>query len=360
MVSPYALSAYGGVQEQVLAMSRTLSWRDHEVLVVCPDDSDSVEYDTPARVLRFGRRLSLPANGSRAPITLSRSAAVAVRQEVVRFAPDVVHFHEPFAPALGYSLLATHQFPSVATFHRAGGGPAYSLTRPLLRYLSKSIDVAASVSQAAAETISREVGVSSSILFNGFEMSSFHMEERSARDRPKILFIGRLEERKGVSTLLAACKNEAEAKEWDVVIVGDGPERREVEATADALANVEFLGAVPTSTKMDLLASADVVVAPSLRGESFGLVLLEGLASGARVVASDLQGYRMAGGECVEYFTPGDARDLVLTVNRALSTTTSATQSLGRARAQEWSMDHLIERYEYLYSEAQNAFSSLH
>ena len=360
MVSPYALSAYGGVQEQVLAMSRTLAGRGHEVLVVCPDESDSVEYDTPAQVLRFGRRLSLPANGSRAPITLSRSAAVAAREEVIRFAPDVVHFHEPLAPALGYSLLATHQFPSVATFHRAGGGPAYSLTRPLLRHLSKNIDIAVSVSQAAAETILREVGVSSSILFNGFEMSSFRMEKRPAHERPKILFIGRLEERKGVSTLLEACRNEAAFKEWNVVIVGDGPERRAVEAAADALANVEYLGAVSTSSKIALLASSDVVVAPSLRGESFGLVLLEGLASGARVVASDLPGYRMAGGECVEYFTPGDAGDLALSVNRALITTTSATQSLGRARAQEWSMDHLIERYEYLYREAQNSFSSLH
>ena len=87
LVSPYALSAFGGVQEQVLAMSRELSSRELDVLVVAPDDADQTVYDTPAQVRRFGARLSLPANGSRAPLTLSPRDARAARDTVLGFAP---------------------------------------------------------------------------------------------------------------------------------------------------------------------------------------------------------------------------------------------------------------------------------
>ena len=153
LISPYALSAHGGVQEQVLSMSRELSRRGHEVLVVAPDQRDVATYDTPARVERFGHLVRLPANGSRAPLTLSPLATRRSWFAVDQFKPDVVHFHEPFAPMIGWGTLRTHRAPSVATFHRSGDGPALRLTKPLLRAFAKDVDVAVAVSQSAATTI---------------------------------------------------------------------------------------------------------------------------------------------------------------------------------------------------------------
>ena len=112
LVSPYALSVFGGVQEQVLAMSREWARRGVDVQIVAPDHDDLAIYDTPARVERFGARTTVPANGSRAPLTLSASAARAARAAVERFGPDVVHFHEPFAPLLGWSTLRAHDAPA--------------------------------------------------------------------------------------------------------------------------------------------------------------------------------------------------------------------------------------------------------
>ena len=165
LVSPYALSAFGGVQEQILAMSRELSRRGVEVLVVAPDDTDATIYDTPARVVRFGKRLSLPANGSRAPLTLSLRASRSAHAAVRAFAPDVVHFHEPFAPLVGWSTLRAHDAPSVATFHRNGTGPALTLTSPLLRLLSHDLDVASVVS-VRGPTIHRATGIEATVLFS--------------------------------------------------------------------------------------------------------------------------------------------------------------------------------------------------
>ena len=134
-------------------MSRVLSNRGIEVLVVAPDRNDRANYDTPATVRTFGRLISLPANGSRAPLTLSLVAARAAVRAVHQFGPDVVHLHEPFAPVLGYDLLRTHRHPTIGTFHRSGGGPAFTLTAPLLRALQRGIDTATAVSDAASATI---------------------------------------------------------------------------------------------------------------------------------------------------------------------------------------------------------------
>jgi phosphatidylinositol alpha-mannosyltransferase len=113
LISPYALSVFGGAQEQALAMSRELSHRGHEVLLVSPDQRDHTTYDTPAQVVHFGRLLSLPANGSKAPLTLSPLAGRRTRAAISAFRPDVVHFHEPFAPLIGWSTLNAHNAAAV-------------------------------------------------------------------------------------------------------------------------------------------------------------------------------------------------------------------------------------------------------
>jgi len=109
-------------------MSRVLSARGADVLVIVPDARDHTAYDTPAKVVRLGPRLSMPANGSRAPLTLSPVAALRAKDAVTFFRPDIVHVHEPFAPLLAWSTLLAHEYPTVGTFHRSGDGPALRYT----------------------------------------------------------------------------------------------------------------------------------------------------------------------------------------------------------------------------------------
>lgn len=355
LVSPYALSVYGGVQEQVLAMSRELGARGAEVLILAPDATDTATYDTPARVLTLGRRLLVPANGSRAPVTLSPSAGARARVALQTFRPDVVHVHEPVAPVLSYGALRAHAFPTVGTFHRGGGGPAYVLARPLLRRLVANLDRAVAVSDAAAATIDREVGVTARVLFNGFETDRLRAFPREHTAPPTVLFVGRLETRKGVATLVAASR--LAGGRWRTVIAGDGPDRRALEGGAPS--SVTFLGAVSDEEKRRWLRRADVVVAPSVGGESFGLVVLEPMAAEVRVVASRIDGYVEAAGGCATLFTPGDPDALASAIVTALAHDDAAI-ARARAHAETWSMARLVDLYEAEYDEARRTFADRH
>jgi phosphatidylinositol alpha-mannosyltransferase len=246
IVSPYALSAFGGAQEQALAMSRELSRRGHDVLLIAPDGHDQATYDTPAHVARFGTVLKVPANGSRAPLTLSPLASRRAARTVAHFRPDVVHFHEPFAPLLGWSALRAHAAPAVATFHRGGGGPALTLTKPLLRGLARDLDEAAAVSASAATTIKAACGIDATVLFNGFEMDRFDATARERDGGVVLLVLGRHEERKGIAHAINAVRshNAKDEDTWRLVVLGDGALRRSLEFLAAGDKSIEFVGAL--------------------------------------------------------------------------------------------------------------------
>ena len=360
LVSPYALSVPGGVQEQVLAMSRELARRGYEVLVVAPDAKDHATYDTPARVARFGARLSLPANGSKAPLTLSPTAAVAARRDIEGFRPDVVHYHEPFAPLIGWSSLWRHRTPAVATLHRSGVGPALRLTRPLLAALATRLDVAAAVSPAAAATWSGAAPLAPVVLFNGFEAERFRTFAREVPEEVRVIFVGRLEERKGAGDVIRAVQihNATHpAAPWRLSVVGDGAQRAELEALAGNDERISFLGAVSDAHKRDLLRRSSVAVAASTYGESFGLVVLEPMASEVPVVASDIEGYRDAAGGHATLYRAGDPVALSEAITVALATTTPESIAAASAHAANWSMSHLMDLYEGLYERAWGEFT---
>ncbi len=360
IVSPYALSAYGGVQEQVLSMSRELTRRGHDVLLVAPDALDQTTYDTPARVARFGAVLKVPANGSRAPLTLSPTASRRAARAVANFRPDVVHFHEPFAPLVGWGTLRAHRAPAVATFHRSGGGPAFSLTKPLLRRLARHLDASAAVSESAAATITAACGIIPTVLFNGFEMERFVATPRERGDEIVLVVLGRHEERKGVAHAINAVRahNAEPGDPWRLVVLGDGPQRRSLEALAAGDGAIEFAGAPSDEVKRRWLRRANAVIAPSLGGESFGMTLLEGMASETSVVASDIEGYHEAAAGFATLFPPGDDTSLERAIDRALRDETTASIAEAKAHANEWSMSTLIDRYEDLYSLARERFSA--
>lgn len=358
LVSPYAFSVHGGVQEQVLAQSRELVRRGHDVLVVAPDSDDRAVLDTPATVVRVGKRLALPANGSRAPLTLSPVAARRAARAVADFSADVVHFHEPLAPLVGWSVLRQHRVASVGTFHRSGGGPAVSLTRPLLRWLAKRLDQTAAVSTMAAATMGAASGTSPVVLFNGFETDRFRAFPRAASSEIVVLVLGRLEERKGVAVALEAVRahNDGASTPWRLVVVGDGPESARLRTLAEGDPAIVFTGAVSDDAKRRWLRQATVLVAPALRGESFGLILLEAFASETPVVASAIDGYTQAAGGHATLFTPGDPSALATAIERACVQRTDASVAAARAHADEWSMPRLVDHYLTLYERAQERF----
>ncbi len=357
LVSPYALSVFGGVQEQVLAMSRELARRDWKVDVVAPDSADRASYDTPSALHRFGRLASLPANGSRAPLTLSPMASRRTADLIRRVAPDVVHFHEPFAPLLGWSALWAHRSPSVGTFHRSGDGPATRLTGPLLRRLASKLDVAVAVSEAAAATMGGACGRSPEVLFNGFELERFTAAARAVPQDVTLLVVGRLEERKGVAVAIEAVRrhNDREGQRWRLVVIGDGPQRDRLRALAGDEDGVEFLGALDDESKRAWIRRSSVIVAPSLRGESFGLVLLEAMASEVPLVASDIAGYRDAAGGHAVLVKPGDADALERGIAAALNTSPSDVAA-ARQYASRWSVRRLVDEYELRYETARHRF----
>ncbi len=360
LVSSYALSVFGGVQEQVLAMSRVLEGRDVDVLIVAPDEGDRASYDTPARLVRLGRRVSTPANGSRAPLTLSPRASLRARAALDAFTPDVVHFHEPFAPLLAWSALSAHDRPAVGTFHRAGDGPALRYTGLLLRRLSTGLDVAVSVSAAAAATWRRACGLDSDVLFNGFEVERFVAWPRERGDHVVLFFVGRFERRKGVETAITAVRehNERAGDPWQLVVAGDGPDRARLEALAAHDEAIVFVGPVADEEKRRWLRRADALIAPSTHGESFGLVLLEAMASETLVVASDLEGYREAAGGHATLFQPGDPASLEAAIVRALADESPERLAAARAHAERWSMAALVDEYVERYDRAIRRFGA--
>ncbi|MGH9093199.1 MAG: glycosyltransferase family 4 protein, partial [Acidimicrobiales bacterium] len=317
MVCPYSLARPGGVQGQAAGLARSLRRLGHEVAVLAPGgdgDAPGGDRDRGAPggagdgfdgAHGIGRAVGLRSNGSVAPVALSPAAAA----RVARFARDrgahVVHLHEPLAPVAGYGCLLSRPAPLVGTYHRAGGSEWYRALGPLARWAGSRLDVACAVSDAAAATAGAATGRACEVLFNGVELERFAGAEPWPTEGPTVLFIGRHEARKGLATLLEAfAAVPGPAVLW---VAGDGPETAALRGRHPPSARLRWLGVLAEDEVARRLAGAHVLCAPSLRGESFGMVLLEGMAAGCAVVASDIPGYRAAAAGHAALVPPGDA-----------------------------------------------------
>ena len=351
IVSPYALSLPGGVQDQVIGLSREFARAGHETLVVAPDTHDHQSYRTTANVLRFGRLVTLPANGSRAPITLSPIASMRMARAIDDFNADVVHLHEPFAPVASYATVRRHHVPTLATVHRSGWGPAYFLTRPLLRAVSTRLDDVVAVSESAASTFQRATGRTCDIAWNGIDTVAGPVSEER---EDLVVVIGRLEQRKGIGVALDAFALFHQTHPtYRLIVVGDGPLRMEIETRARRMSGVEIRGRVSDAERDEWLHRAKIVLCPALGGESFGIVVAEAMAAGAAVVASDIDGYRQVVGDGAALATPGAADDWARHMS-VLTTDAGRVSRLGMARATSFSLGSLatfyLERFDRLVS----------
>jgi phosphatidylinositol alpha-mannosyltransferase len=381
LVCPYSLSRPGGVQGQVVGLARALEARGHRATVYAPLDSAT---DAPPGIdlVATGHSVSLPANGSVAPVTLSVPAVLRALRTVRTGRFDLVHVHEPFSPGLPFGLLVGRGLPPlVATFHRSGPSPFYTALRPLTRRLARRFAVRCAVSPAARSTAEEALGGQYEVGFNGVEIDRFLDVDPWPRSGPTILFLGRHEERKGLGVLLAAFERlrrspagtgaGASGPRPTLWVAGDGPETDSLRRLHPDAPDIHWLGVLGEAEKVRRLLAADVVAAPSLAGESFGMVLVEAMAARAVVVASDIDGYREAAGGHAVLVRPGDSEALAAGLARALDLpggdagpdpagTGQATGAPGRQAwldeawswASHWSMARLAEWYESRYETA--------
>jgi phosphatidyl-myo-inositol alpha-mannosyltransferase len=348
-VCPYSLSIPGGVQAQALGMARELRRRGIEVRLLGPCDGPPPEgFVTP-----LGDSLPTAANGSIAPLAPDPSAVLRTLRALHDESFDVLHVHEPLVPGPTLTTLVVHPAPIVGTFHAAGDSASYRFLRqPLMRFLRR-VDHKVVVSKDALELLERYLGGEYEVLFNGVDTAEIAAVEPYPDGHRSIFFIGRHEERKGLDVLLAALSHvDQDVRCW---VAGDGPDTGALQQRYAHDQRIEWLGRVPESEKLARLRAATIFCAPSLHGESFGVVLAEAMAAGTAVVASSLDGYRNVATDDVDavLVAPADAEALGTALQHLLDDETRRSRLIdaGRDRADELAMSTLVERYLEIYTD---------
>ncbi|HXF57235.1 MAG TPA: glycosyltransferase family 4 protein [Actinomycetota bacterium] len=353
LACPYAWEAPGGVQVHVRALAEHLSRRGHETLVLAPGTGPSepgvVLVGTPVR-LRYG--------GTVAPVCFSPRSALRVRGALRAFAPHVVHAHEPFSPSTGLFAALLSPAPVVATFHAyAERSGLYTAAAPLLRPLWRRLRVRLAVSQTAAAFVTARFGPGVRVVPNGVDVDRFRAAAPPVGGR-RLLWVNRLDPQKGFGVALEAFVRLArDLPDLELVVVGDGRDRRLLGGLpAHVRARVDLRGAVPHEALPAHFAGASAFVAPALGQESFGMVLVEAMAAGVPVVASDIPGYREVVRDGVDglLVPPADPEALAAAVRRVLEEPGLAERlrAGGRARAEEFRWEAVVERVEGAYREA--------
>jgi phosphatidylinositol alpha-mannosyltransferase len=350
IVCPYSLTVPGGVQAQVLGLARELRRRGHETRVLGPCDGPPPE----AFITPLGVSLPLAANGSMAPLAPDPAAALRTLRALNDEQFDVLHLHEPLAPGPTSTALIVHRAPSVGTFHAAGVSSSYRMLRPALRRLLDRLDHKVVVSKDALALVRGHLGGEYEVLFNGVEIDTIRAVEPwpvEAGARPIVFFCGRHEERKGLRVLVdAVLAHDLDLTVW---IGSDGPDTAELTERTVGDDRFVWLGRVNDEEKFARLRRADVFCAPSLRGESFGVVLVEAMAAGTTVVASSLDGYRNVAtdGRDALLVPPGDVDALAGALRSVVGDPALAgrLRDAGRHRADGFAMSTLADRYLDIY-----------
>ena len=347
LLCPYSLSIPGGVQGQVLGLARTLRARGHEARVLGPcDGPPPAPFVTP-----LGKSVPAAANGSVAPLAPDPAAQLRTMRALWDEDFDVVHLHEPFAPGPCMTALVIKPAPTIGTFHAAGESFAYKHMGAGTRFLNRRLDLRCAVSEDARQLASSAAAGEFTLLFNGVELDRYRVGEPWPTDGPTIFFCGRHEPRKGLAVLLEAMAGlPGDVRLW---VGSDGPETAALRARWAGDPRVEWLGRLSDEEKVARLRGADVFCAPSLRGESFGVVLIEAMAAETPIVASELPGYANVAraGLDAELVPPGDPRALSAALARVLGDAglRGRLVASGKERAEAFSMDRLADRYLHLY-----------
>ena len=354
LVTPYDWSAHGGVRAHVAQLAVSLGAR-HTVHILAPASRTLGDDPVDARVIVVGRARAVPFNDSVARVALSPLAGGRALRVLRELDCDVVHVHEPGVPSLALAVAQRAAPPLVGTFHAwSDRDRLYRSVWPYGRSVAQRLHTRIAVSPAAQRYHAGALHLppeAFEVVPNGVEVAAFAdaepLPEFVDPQRPLLLFVGRLEPRKGLDILLAAFLHLRRTRpELRLVVIGDGPERARCEALLPLAVrpDVLFLGAVDEADKPRFHASADLFAAPNLGGESFGIVLLEAMAAGLPVIASDIPGFRSVAraGVDARLVAPGDsaalARGLLDVLDHPAEAAALAAAGRATAARHDWSV----------------------
>ena len=358
LVSPYVYPLPGGVTQHVRFLYENLRQRGHDVRIIT--SSHGLQRSSEGDVIRLGKGFSMPSNGSMGTVTLSPRFISQVRAVLEHERFDLLHFHEPFVPFLSLVVLRESKSVNVGTFHAYGGwSPAYEFGSRALGHYASRLHGRIAVSAAARHFIDRYFPGDYKVIPNGVDAERYGRAVPVARwqdGTPNILFVGRFEPRKGLLDLLKAYRQvRKDGVEARLLLVGGGPQEREARryVATRRMGGVEFLGRVSDDEKLQLFRTADVYCSPATGRESFGIVLLEAMAAGAPIVASDIHGYKgvVRRGREALLVPPHEPKDLAAAIERLITDQALADsfRANGPARAAEFSWPRVTAKVDDYY-----------
>jgi len=301
LVSPYDFEHPGGVVNHIRSLAEEFAHLGHDVRIIAPASHHEPRGDS--RFIPIGRPHSIPTSGSVSRVSLSLHLAPRIKEVLRQEQFEVVHLHEPFMPMLCSAMLRFSDGVNIGTFHAYAGRPGYGLGRPVTTYLLKrrnrKLKGRIAVSAPAKRYAEKNVPGDCTIIPNGVDLRRFHPGVLPVKEfldgRLNILFVGRMEPRKGLVYLIKAYKRlKATYPNTRLIIVGPGVWFRrkfELQVKLMGLKDVVFVGPVSFNDLPRYYATADVFCAPATGHESFGMVLLEAMALGKPIVASSIEGY---------------------------------------------------------------------
>ena len=358
LVSPYDFAHPGGVTNHISSLDLQLTRMGHDVKVIAP--ASRVVKDFGDRFIAIGRPFPIPSSDSIIRVSISMHLAPAIKEVLAREQFDIIHLHEPFMPMLCSAMVRFSNTVTVGTFHAAEGKPGYNWGRPISTWLIRqrlhNLHGRIAVSKPAQEYHSKYIPGSYEIIPNGIDLERFSDSvtpmERFQDGKLNILFVGRLEFRKGLNYLLNAfLLVKQEIPESRLIVVGPGTRLRKryerwIEKTG--LEDVVFVGYVSNEDKARYYKTADIFCAPATSRESFGIVLLEAMATGKPVVATNIPGYAsvVSDGEDGLLVPPQNYQELARALLTLLNDEALRKQmgARGEAKSREYSWELVSRR----------------
>lgn len=369
IISPYDFPYPGGVTEHIIALARGARQRGHEVHILAACSGRQGDFIPQTRPVTR-RVVSIPIAGAVARVGLSPLSYARIKRILQREAFDVLHLHEPLTPSLTWwALLQARTLPravTIGTFHAYHERPhwLYAHSRPIFGKFFRRLDSLIAVSGAAYDFAYRLFPGDYRIIPNGVDLSRFGRDRQLGEDDPNrpptILFVGRLDKRKGFQTLLEAYfRLKPDYPRLHLQVVGPFGLREytpyQKEAEARHVTGIEFVGYVSPERLPAFYHQADIFCAPSLGCESFGIVLLEAMAAGLPVVASNIAGYRtvLSDGQEGRLIPPGQPECLAEVLRQLLNQPQQRQEmgQQGRLKASLYSWDHIVDQILELYRE---------
>jgi len=363
LVSPYDFAFPGGVINHIFSLEQHFTRMGHQVKIIAPASKAASSLNSS--LIPIGRPRPVPTSGSIARVTISPWLSSRIKAVLEEEKFDIIHLHEPLMPMLCTTVLRLSQTVNIGTFHAFSAQSGheflgYNFGRPfstmLLKRWFRRLDGKIAVSKPAMEFVSKYFPGYYNIIPNGIDLERFSPDvspiEEFCDGKVNILFVGRLEKRKGLNYLLKAYKRvKQEISESRLIVVGPGTRLRrkyEKQVKRDRLKDVVFVGYVSGDDLPRYYRTADVFCAPATGWESFGIVLLEAMAVGKPVVASNIEGYANVVTHGVEglLVPPKDEEMLAQALISVMGDQPLRQQmgARGKLKAQEYGWEHIAQR----------------